>query len=120
MRPVELNATERAAFVRVLERPEPTTALVHGQGAHRALSFYAEGTRLEARVAVPEERPGEPREDLKLTAGELRQWLGGVPDGAVVRLNVNGAVGDCEGHVLGEHPLDSNQRVVVLTSGGVA
>jgi hypothetical protein len=52
------------------------------------------------------------RADLKLTNGELRDWLAGQPDEAVIVLNVSGHVADCEGHTPASDPANP---VIVLT-----
>lgn len=51
-----LTADERKMLGWVLARTDkPVTVLLWDEGADRCLSFYAEGTRLEARIAYPEE-----------------------------------------------------------------
>lgn len=49
-----LTAEAKTALQEVLSRSEDTTVLVHGEGEFRQISFYAEGTRLEARIDYPE------------------------------------------------------------------
>jgi hypothetical protein len=48
-----LTSEERERLRRVADRDEPTTVLIHGEGEHRYISLYAEGTRLEARIHYP-------------------------------------------------------------------
>lgn len=57
-----------------------------------------------------------PRADLKLTVGELVDWLDNeCPRHALVKLNVGGHVADCEGHTVGHDANRADQPVLVLT-----
>lgn len=38
----------------ILAQPQDTTMLLHGEGENRNISFYADGTRLEARIPYPD------------------------------------------------------------------
>jgi hypothetical protein len=49
----ELTPDERQRLIWVLDRSEPTLVDLWGEGEHRTLSFFAQGTRLEARVPLP-------------------------------------------------------------------
>lgn len=50
---IRLTEEERHSLQGVLGRCEPITILLWGVGANRNLSFYADGTRLEARISYP-------------------------------------------------------------------
>lgn len=49
-----LSDAERKSIATVLANGAPVLLLVWGEGDGRNVSFYAEGTRLEARIAYPE------------------------------------------------------------------
>ncbi len=59
-----LSEAERQELVRVLQDGKPVKALLFGAGQYRNLSFYALGTRLEARIAWPEEAEDLPADLL--------------------------------------------------------
>lgn len=49
-----LTAEERASLGAVVgRRDRDVSILIHGEGENRCVSLYAEGTRLEARIALP-------------------------------------------------------------------
>ncbi len=50
-----LSNPEKQDILMVLDRPEATIAKIFGDGKDRKISFYADGTRLEARISIPEE-----------------------------------------------------------------
>lgn len=49
----ELTPAEKSDLAETLARSEPTVMLIHGEGADRMISFYADGTRLETRIPYP-------------------------------------------------------------------
>lgn len=49
-----LSDEEKASLKQVLNREENTIVLMYGEGTDRQISFYAEGTRLEARLSYPD------------------------------------------------------------------
>lgn len=51
-----LSPSEKESLMRVLGRETSVTVLLYGEGKNQTLSFYADGTRLEARIAYPEGR----------------------------------------------------------------
>ncbi len=50
-----LTEQEKKDLKSVLNREQDTVVILHGEKENRQLSFYADGTRLEARVGFPEE-----------------------------------------------------------------
>lgn len=49
-----LTTEEKDALKGVVSRGNDTVMLMHGNGEFRQISFYAGGTRLEARINYPE------------------------------------------------------------------
>lgn len=49
-----LNDDEIATLQAILTKGVPVSILIHGEGEFRDVSFYGIGTRLEARINVPE------------------------------------------------------------------
>lgn len=49
----KLSVDEKRNLLGLLAQEEPTIVTIHGEGENRQISFYAEGTRMEARIPYP-------------------------------------------------------------------
>lgn len=59
MQAVTLTQEQKDRVKEILDRDENTSFVVHGSGDSRYLSFYVDGTRLEERIAIPEEEQAQ-------------------------------------------------------------